>query len=386
MRSLPSKPGWSVTSKKKKMSSDLVLSVSDFVAVFNQTLEYAYPIVTVQGELANFRVSKNRWVYFDLKDEFASVKFFGTVYQLPGPLEDGLLLQVSGSPRLHPLYGFSINVQAMQPVGEGSIKRAMALLEAKLAKEGLFDESRKRPLPYPPRRIGLITSGESAAYHDFIKIMKERWGGVEIELADVQVQGEASPGQLIAALEYFNTHEDPVEVIVMTRGGGSPEDLGAFSTEQVTRAVAASRIPTLVAIGHEVDISLAELAADQRASTPSNAAQLLVPDKLHQLAQIGGIQTSLGQYLQRTVSDAQAQLATNVDELTVVMKQHIEELKQTLSLRHQVLTALSPTAALQRGYAIILKDSKAVRSAKDLITDDIIEVKLHDGDVKAKVQ
>ena len=118
------------------MSEVLAMSVSDFVAVLNQTLEYAYPNVTVSGELANFRVSKGRWVYFDLKDETASVKFFGTIYQLPGPLEDGMTLAVRGIPRLHPLYGFSVTVQSMQPTGEGSIKKAAALVEAKLQAEG----------------------------------------------------------------------------------------------------------------------------------------------------------------------------------------------------------------------------------------------------------
>lgn len=367
-------------------SSDIVLGVSDFVAVFNQTIEYAYPRVTIVGELANFRVSKNRWVYFDLKDETASVKFFGTVYQLPGPLEDGLMVQVSGSPRLHNLYGFSVNVQNIQPVGEGSLKRAAALLEAKLRAEGLFDESRKRPLPYPPKRIGLITSGESAAFHDFTKILNERWGGVEIQLADVQVQGEASPGQLMAALEYFNTHEEPVDVIIMTRGGGSAEDLAAFSTEQVTRAVAASRIPTIVAIGHEVDISLAELAADQRASTPSNAAQLLVPDKRHVLEQLGGIQSSLGNYLQRSVSDAQDEVRENVDGLNRAITQILAERQQKFGLHRQLLGALSPTASLKRGYAIVYKDGKAVRSTKDVKRSDIIKVRLYDGSVEAEIK
>src|SRR5262245_51551435 len=117
-------------------------SVSEFVAVLNQTMEYAYPTVTIVGELANFRVSKNRWVYFDLKDEAATVRFFGTVYQLPGPLEDGLLLAVKGQPRLHPQFGFSVNVLSMRPVGEGSIKKAATLLEAKLAAEGLFEPER----------------------------------------------------------------------------------------------------------------------------------------------------------------------------------------------------------------------------------------------------
>ncbi|HEU4606940.1 MAG TPA: exodeoxyribonuclease VII large subunit, partial [Chitinophagaceae bacterium] len=266
--------------------ADLVLTVSDFVAVLNQTLEYAYPSVIIEGELVNFRISKNKWVYFDLKDEFSSVKFFATVYQLPGPLEDGLMLQVRGVPRLHQQFGFSVNVQSIRPVGEGSLQKAAALLEAKLSAEGLFDPDRKRSLPYPPERIGLITSGESAAYHDFIKILNARWVGVNVELADVQVQGEQAPSQIIAALDYFNSEGEPVDAVVITRGGGSADDLAAFSTEQVTRAVAGSRIPTLVAIGHEVDISLAEMAADKRASTPSNAAEMLVPDKKSELIRL----------------------------------------------------------------------------------------------------
>ncbi len=152
-------------------SLDIELSVSDFVELLNQTLDYAYSGVVIVGELANLRVSKNRWVYFDLKDAESTVKFFGTVYQLPGPLEDGMILKVRGQPRLHNLYGFSVNVQSMRPAGEGTIKRAAELLQAKLTTEGLFDDSRKRPLPYPPVRIGLIASRQSAAYADFIKIL-----------------------------------------------------------------------------------------------------------------------------------------------------------------------------------------------------------------------
>ncbi|HSC38637.1 MAG TPA: exodeoxyribonuclease VII large subunit, partial [Chitinophagaceae bacterium] len=268
------------------MPNDLTVSVSEFVALLNQTLEYAYPSIVVQGELANFKVSKNRWAYFDLRDETASVRFFGTVYQLPGPLEDGMVLAVKGTPKLHPLYGFSVTVQSMEPTGEGSIKKAAALLEAKLKAEGLFESSRKRSLPFPPKSIGLITSAESAAYRDFIKVITARWGGLEINLIDVQVQGEPAPAQIVAAITQLNQMASPPDVLVITRGGGSAEDLQAFSTEQVTRAVAASRIPTVVAIGHEVDVSLAELAADQRASTPSNAAELLVPSRRAVLKQL----------------------------------------------------------------------------------------------------
>ncbi len=365
---------------------EAVFSVSDFVAVLNQTLEYAYPSVLIQGELANFRISKNKWVYFDLKDEFSSVKFFGTIYQLPGPLEDGMLIQVRGLPRLHPQYNFSVNVQFMQPVGEGAIKKAAALLEAKLTAEGLFDAERKRILPYPPKRIGLIASGESAAYHDFMKILKQRWAGIEIDHMDVQVQGEAATGQIVQALEYFNSHGDEIDVLILTRGGGSPEDLAAFSSEQVTRAVAASRIPTLVAVGHEVDVSLAELAADQRASTPSNAAELLVPDKKHIAQSLKTTKSQLGQALMATVSDKQAAISELKVSLEHIIRRILDDTTQKLHLRQEVLEALSPQAALKRGYAIITAGSGVIRSVKQVKAGDKLNLTVTDGNIKAEVQ
>lgn len=366
--------------------SELVLSVSDFVAVFNQTLEYAYPNVSIVGELANFRISKNRWVYFDLKDEYASVKFFGTVYQLPGPLEDGLLVQATGQPRLHPQYGFSVSVQSLQPVGEGSLKRAAALLETKLAAEGLFDESRKRTLPYPPRRVGLITSGESAAYKDFIKILNERWAGIEVQLADVQVQGEVAPGQIIQAIEYFNTHAQPVDVLVITRGGGSAEDLAAFSTEQVTRAVTGSRIPVLVAIGHEIDVSLAELAADVRASTPSNAAELLVPDRKHIREQLASQRYNLGLALSQRLSEAKQILTIGRQDIQNSLQQTWQEAWRSFNLQSQLLAALSPAAALERGYAIVRMNGETVRSVKQVSAGDEVMITLTDGKIRSRVQ
>lgn len=363
---------------------DVILSVSDFVGLLNQTLEYAYPNIVVQGELANFRVSKNKWVYFDLKDEYSQVKFFGTVYQLPGPLEDGMMLQVRGNPRLHNLYGFSITVQTMQPVGEGSIKKAAALLEAKLVAEGLFDAERKRPLPYPPRKIGLVTSGESAAYHDFIKILNERWGGVDVLLADVQVQGDAASGQIVNAINYLNSHEE-VDVIVLTRGGGSAEDLGAFSTEQVTRAVAGSRTPTIVAIGHEVDVSLAELAADQRASTPSNAAQLLVPDKRHVLEQVMIAQKSLSHQLSQNVTDARALHERSLEKLNECVARYLAETRQKLELKKKLIQAYNPSAALKRGYVIIRSESGVVSSVNSLKTGSTVTIDFWDGKAFASI-
>jgi len=364
----------------------LTLTVSEFVGLLNQTLEFAYPRVSIVGELSNFRVSKNRWVYFDLKDELASLKCFGTVYMLPGPLEDGLLLQVAGAPRLHPLYGFSINVQTIQPVGEGSLKRAASLLQAKLLAEGLFASERKRSLPYPPRKVGLITSAQSAAYADFIKILGKRWGGVAVDLADVQVQGEAAIGQLVRAIEYFNQQAKPPEVLVITRGGGNADDLAAFNSEQVTRAVAASRVPTLVAIGHEIDLSLAEMAADQRASTPSNAAELLTPDKLREQHQLQLLQTQLALSLQQLIK-AQLQKLQNIyATMTETLHNKIIQARQELIAQQQLLQALAPQAILSRGYAIVRSAGQIVRSGKQLKTGQKLAVQLSDATVSAQVE
>lgn len=364
---------------------ELVLSVTDFVGLLNQTLEFAYPVVVIEGEISNFRVSKNKWVYFDLKDEYSSVKFFGTVYQLPGPLEDGMLLRVRGNPRLHNLYGFSVTVQTMQPVGAGSIKKAAALLQAKLTAEGLFDPSRKRLLPFAPTKIGLITSGESAAYHDFIKILNERWQGVDVVLADVQVQGDLATGQIVRAIEYLNTHED-VEVIVITRGGGSADDLAAFSTEQVTRAVAGSRTPTVVAIGHEVDISLAELAADQRASTPTNAAQMIVPDRTSELAKLAVWRAGVADMIRQKYATSLRRNQDSIILLHDLISRFIDKSRHGLELRQQVLQAFNPSAALKRGYAIVRAGGAVVRSVNDVKSGQPIVIDLADGNIKAKVQ
>ncbi|HEV2403280.1 MAG TPA: exodeoxyribonuclease VII large subunit [Candidatus Saccharimonadales bacterium] len=361
--------------------TDLILSVSDFIAVFNQTIEYAYPSVTIVGELANFRISKSRWIYFDLKDENAIVRFFGSIYQLPGPLEDGMLLQVKGMPRLHPLYGFSVTVAHIQPSGQGSIKRARTLLQAKLAGEGLFDADRKRTLPYPPQSIGLITSAESAAFRDFIKVINARWGGMEITLIDVQVQGQAAAEQITTALDVFNQQATPPEIIVLTRGGGSAEDLQAFSTEQVTRAVARSRIPTLVAIGHEVDISLAELAADLRGSTPSNAAELIVPDRKALLSELETRFRHLSQFVHMRMEHSKIQLEEQRAGLDEAILQQIAQAHRQLEQRNHLLQAFNPQAALRRGYALVRKGSNIVSSGQEVYTDDELTMQLIDADV-----
>jgi len=362
------------------------LSVSEFVALFNQTLEFAYPNVTIIGELANFRISKNKWLYFDLKDDEAIVRFFGSVYVMPGPLEDGMLIKVRGAPHLHPQYGFSITVQSITPYGEGAIKKAASLLEAKLRAEGLFAPDRKRFLPYPPERIGLITSIESAAYTDFVKVISDRWGGLEIELIDVQVQGEQAPEQIVQAITAFNGLAEPPDVLVVTRGGGSTEDLQVYSAESVTRAVANSRIPTLVAIGHERDVSLSELAADQRASTPSNAAELLVPDRTQILNELVSMGNNLSRSVTDILADAKSWIIDQQASLQQLVGQTFKNTADNVLLRGRLLAVLDPQTPLKRGYALVRKEGTILRKMAGLKLDDIVEVEMGDGQFHAKVE
>ncbi|GAC1387147.1 MAG: hypothetical protein NVS1B7_5690 [Candidatus Saccharimonadales bacterium] len=364
---------------------NVILSVTEFVELFNQTLEYAYPSITVIGEISSLRVSKGKWVYFNLKDDQSSVKFFSTVFQMPGPLEDGMLLQVRGVPRLHRQFGFTINVQHMQPVGEGSLRKAAELLEAKLSAEGLFDASRKRVIPYPPKNIGLVTSGESAAYQDFIKILGERWRGILIRHYDVQVQGEIAPAQIVTAIEYFNSHSEPVDVLVIIRGGGSIDDLSAFSTEQVARSVAGSRIPTLVAIGHEADISLAERVADLHASTPSNAAELLVPDIKDELSKISTRKVQFYLAISSQVKSNKNDILQKIKILELECRRVCADAASGLQQRRKLLLALSPENALKRGYAIVRLKSLAIASVKQVKKNDDIILQFKDGSVDAKI-
>lgn len=363
-----------------------ILTPTEFVALANQTLEFAYPAVEVEGEVLNFKISRGKWVYFDIADEFSKLRCFGTVYMLPGPIEDGMKVRVSSSPRLHPQFGFSLNIQSLQFSGEGTIKKASDLLFQQLEKEGLFAIERKRTLPYPPSTIGLITSEESAAYKDFVKVIGARWGGLKIELANVQVQGEAAVPQIVRAVEWFNRNANVPDVLVVIRGGGSADDLQAFSSEQVTRAVAASRIPTLVAIGHEVDTSLAELAADMRASTPSNAAELLVPDRAERMRELKRSVSMLDDVAISALGDRQVYINDLVLNLGSAVDDVLQDSITLLESKRRTLEALSPRAILQRGYAVVRSGDRAVRSVQNLKSGSKLDIQLADGNVAAEVQ
>lgn len=331
---------------------EVKFTVSEFLAVCNQTLEYAFTRIVVEGEVASFKVNQGKWVFFDLKDASSSVGCFMAFSQLNLPLVDGMKVRVRATPRLTPWGKFSLTVQTVMPIGEGNIKKSFELLKQKLAREGLFDIAKKRPLPTNLQKIGVVSSTAAAGYQDFLKILGNRWGGLEISTANVQVQGLDAPEQIVRALDYFNQRGE-VEVIALLRGGGSADDLAAFNDERLVRAVAASRIPVITGIGHEIDESLADLAADVRASTPSNAAERLTPDKKALLGQVQLTHTRLAQRILERISQARTTVLQVRRDLTQSFLQQISQIREQVASKLAVLETLSPEDVLRRGYAIL---------------------------------
>ncbi len=406
--------------------SEAGISVSELVGIINETLGFAYPQVMVEGEVSGFQVRQNKWVHFDLKDEESKVSCFMTVFQLKVPLEDGMKVRVAASPRLTKWGSFSLNVREITLSGEGALRRAFELLKRKLEQEGLFAPERKRALPEVPEAIGLITSADSAACADFMKIVNQRWGGVTIYLASVQVQGAAAPDQIVGAINYFNQLASPVDVLVITRGGGGLEDLAAFNNEAVARAIAASRTPTVVGVGHEIDTTLADYVADRRAATPTDAARIVVPDRLQVAENLDFTSRHLReQYLQklnnlaRLLADAAvrierfwqlpqlklADLAANLGRQLRQIEGRLESHQHELSAAGQLLSWQMPAqvnankrevaaasrllknfdtkAVLRQGYAIVRHSSRVVKQATEVSRGDTLMIQLHQGQLEA---
>jgi exodeoxyribonuclease VII large subunit len=331
---------------------DTKFSVSDFIAYCNQTLEYAYTGCIVEGEVSEMKTSQGKWVFFSLKDEGGSIVCFIPIWQLRTPIEDGMKVIVRGTPKLTNWGKFSFTIQAIMPVGQGNIKKSFELLKKKLEKEGLFDPAKKRPLPRDVSKIGVISSAQAAGYADFIKIVNERWGGLELQVCHTQVQGLVAPDQIIRALNYLNERGE-VEIIAIIRGGGSADDLACFNDEKLVRAIAASKIPVITGIGHEVDESLSDLAADVVASTPSNAAQMLTRDKK---AEINNLHDN--------ISRIYAQISSRIDLLSNDVKLKtlsisprilsiIENYEGKVKSFESILKSLNPENVLKNGYAIL---------------------------------
>lgn len=326
------------SSSPNPQNSSNPLSVTEFVKACSDTLTYTFSNITIAGEVSSFKISQGRWVFFDLKDENSTLPCFIFINQLSIALADGMKVIISGTPKITNKGKFSFTVQKIMPLGEGSIKKAFELLKQKLTKEGLFDQDKKRPLPKNPTTIGVISSTQAAGYADFIKIVSKRWRGLKIIVAHTSVQGLSAPEQIIKALNFFN-QEREVEVIAIIRGGGSADDLSAFNDENLVRAIASSRIPTITGIGHEVDLSLSDLSADSYAPTPSNVAEILTRDRNFELNRIRNDFHRAKSKLIQQINHQQDYLNLRKTELDNLVLKTITDLKNNLQQSLHSLSA-----------------------------------------------
>lgn len=384
----------------------MILSVTQFVAYLNETFKAIWDSteVAIEGEVSGYRVSQGQWVNFDVKDDESLVSCFCVLAKMPMRLEDGMRVRLYGMPRVYPKYGkFSLSVDRVELVGEGALKKALAALRARLEAEGLFDSGRKRSLPRFPQKIALVASTESAAYGDFIRIVSERWGGLEIDAYHVLVQGEKAPASIVRAFEMIREKGGVYDAVVLTRGGGSFEELMAFNDERVVRALYACPVPTLVGIGHERDLSLAEEVADVRGSTPTDCARRLVPDRrdvLYELASMheGMIialerrletmryqQTRLQTAIERWNERSRSLLQERAERLSRVAELWIRGVREGLERCSLLLEAVNPERVLQRGYALILDPvtGAPLTRVESLKGKAAIQVRLQDGAVHA---
>ena len=384
------------------------LTVSEITAYIRGALESdpALKSVTVTGEISNYKVYPSGHHYFSLKDADSSIRcvmFRGNSQRLRFRPENGMQVAASGKIMVYPRDGsYQLNCSSIVPTGMGDLYAAFEQLKARLAQEGLFETSHKKPLPHCPERIAVITSPAGAAVRDILRILKARWPASEVFLLPVRVQGIEAPPEIAGAIRYANEWH-VADLIITGRGGGSMEDLWAFNDERVARAIYQSDIPVISAVGHEPDFTIADFVADLRAATPSNAAELAVPDQsdirdllLERRARlIQSMQLMLRQkssLLQayadrRALTDPSGYFSLKRMDLDHAQRDLVsaaEDVVQThrnqLARQAAKLDALSPMKVLSRGYAVAFQHSgKAIRSVSDAEPGDKIRIMLNDG-------
>jgi len=389
-----------------------VLTVTELTRRIKQTLEAGFPSVVLQGEISNFKHHSSGHMYFTLKDENAqigAVLWRSRASTLTFAPQDGMKVVVRGHIGVYEVRGsYQIDVASMRPFGVGDLQIAFERLKQKLAAEGLFDIVHKKPLPEFPERIGVITSPTGAALFDILNILRRRFPAVEVILRPVRVQGDGAAADIVEAIKDFNAY-GAIDLMIVGRGGGSLEDLWAFNEEIVARAIYASRIPIVSAVGHEIDFTIADFVADLRAPTPSAAAELVVPDG-HALLEIvrknwysihedmltalsvrrDRIQNLLHSYSFNKPIDLLRQFSQRIDELDRALTSgaaHLFALRKTRceSLMHRIAT-LDRRLTLKRGYTIVTRNAATITSSAALHRDDDIEIQFHDGFVRSTVK
>jgi exodeoxyribonuclease VII large subunit len=399
------------------------MSVSRITAEIRDLLQAAFPSVWVEGEISNLARPRSGHVYFTLKDSRAqlpAVLWRSAARALRCELKDGMAVICRGKVDVYPPHGrYQMIVEQLEPVGLGALERAFRRLHAKLQKEGLFEPHLKKPLPRFLRRVAVVTSPTGAAVRDFLQVLSRRWPGMEVWIIPVKVQGEGAADQIARAIAALNAYqqkaevegEKPIDAIVLTRGGGSLEDLWAFNEEATVRAVAASDIPIVSAVGHEIDISLCDLAADLRALTPTEAAQRIAPETQELRASLAQWTSRLEQAFQsgmrrrrdsltslarsaiflRPVDQIVHARAKTVDHLEAELERALdrdrERRESKIGLLAGRLESLSPLRVLERGYSVTSDDAgrlvrsvETVRPAAELLTC------VQDGTITSRVE
>lgn len=400
--------------------SDPVFSVSQINSVVKSALQMdpALQNAWVEGEISGFLRASSGHLYFTLKDDKAAIScvmWRSRAERLPALPQNGEAVIVHGSVSVYEPRGvYQLYVDAIQPAGLGRLHLEFEALKRRLDEEGLFDPARKQPIPVRPQRIGVVTSSQAAALRDILKTLRGRFPLVDVLLAPTLVQGNEAPPQIIAALERLNrwsVEVEPLDVIIVSRGGGSIEDLWAFNDERVARAIVASAVPVISGVGHETDFTIADFVADRRAATPTAAAAEAVPDALELARTVLAARDRLAQLTAQAVSTRRDMLVTQQRILDQVSpantladyRQRVDEKArlaeqawgQALLLRRERLSGLvgrlqsvNPNEVLARGYAIVrhATSDRLVGKVGDVATGDPIVVRVSDGQFDAEVR
>lgn len=393
--------------------ADGIYSVSELTSEIKEHLETQFPDLWLRGEISNFKAATSGHLYFTLKDSGAQIPaVIWRTTRLSIQLADGMEVLVRGKVEVYAPQGkYQLIGSQVKAVGEGDLQKAFELLVKKLKQEGLFDQTRKKPLPRLPETIGVVTSPTGAVIQDICSVLGRRYPAAQIVLYPVRVQGEEAPEEIVEAIRYFNRTKNPahkVDVMIIGRGGGSLEDLWAFNDERVARAVFASKIPTVSAVGHQTDVTICDFVADVRAATPSMAAELVAPlatdvlnainitlqemhrETLNRMEEHRArVREIVGSYaFNKPVSDVHAILQT-LDRLSeridFSVQQKLEYSAALLSNLTRRLDALGYEQTLRRGFSIVFKDGKVVRSASEIAAGDTITIRFADGEKSVQV-
>ncbi|MCI9475498.1 exodeoxyribonuclease VII large subunit [Anaerovoracaceae bacterium 41-7] len=346
--------------------------------------------VVVKGEISNLKYHGSGHVYFSIIDATSKINCFlprDYAMSLHYPLEDGMEVTLTGSVSVFKKNGtYSLYVKIVEVSGEGNLAIAFEKMKEKLSKEGLFDQSHKKPIPKYPNKIGIVTSATGAAVKDILKILKGRNHLVDVMIFPVLVQGEAASADIAAMLDYINENFDDIDTLIVGRGGGSADDLWAFNEENVARAIYRSEIPIISAVGHEIDFTIADLVADLRAETPTAAAQLVVPDTEQMRKQMEDLKEHLYIQLSNKLMYHRLLIDNLAKEMKNCLNGQIAKLENELTQSKLLLEENNPTQILENGYSVLTdEDGKVISAISQLCEKQEYKITLQDGFAKCRI-